>query len=444
MQRKLDILLARGLLIGTVGVLVVMPFHATLTVWLASFGFDYTVVRLWKEMVLLVLLGGATALLLRSPELRVQLAESVVVRRLSLLIGVYVLLHLLLGTIVFARGDVSVVALGYSLVSNLRFLAFFLVAVVVGVQYRAWLKLYWRRVLLWPAAVVVVFGLLQDYVLPYDVLRHVGYSLDTIPPYITVDEKIEYVRVQSTMRGPNPLGAYLVPILAAFVALFVTRRRRYVRVAFGMVATLLVLYATYSRSAWIGAAVAVGLVLWGVAASARARKFLLVVMAAVAVVGLFGVWALQDNRTAQNLVLHTDDTSTAASSNDVRADALSAAATDVLEKPLGRGPGTAGPASVYNDAPARISENYFLQIGQEVGVLGMVLLIAIHVVIGAALWRAGGAKRVLPLILAASLAGVVLINMLSHAWADDTLAYVWWGFAGLAVGWCVVKGRERS
>jgi hypothetical protein len=23
--------------------------------------------------------------------------------------------------------------------------------------------------------------------------------------------------------------------------------------------------------------------------------------------------------------------------------------------------------------------------------------------------------------------------MLSHAWADDTLAYVWWGLAGIAM-----------
>ena len=39
----------------------------------------------------------------------------------------------------------------------------------------------------------------------------------------------------------------------------------------------------------------------------------------------------------------------------------------------------------------------------------------------------------LALSLFASLIGLTVINLLSHAWADDTLAYLWWGFAGVAM-----------
>jgi hypothetical protein len=39
----------------------------------------------------------------------------------------------------------------------------------------------------------------------------------------------------------------------------------------------------------------------------------------------------------------------------------------------------------------------------------------------------------LALVLFASLIGITVVNLLSHAWTDDTLAYVWWGFAGIAL-----------
>ena len=39
----------------------------------------------------------------------------------------------------------------------------------------------------------------------------------------------------------------------------------------------------------------------------------------------------------------------------------------------------------------------------------------------------------LSLILIVSLAGISLVNLLSHAWADDTLSIVWFGFSGIAL-----------
>jgi len=99
---------------------------------------------------------------------------------------------------------------------------------------------------------------------------------------------------------------------------------------------------------------------------------------------------------------------------------------------LGDGPGTAGPASYYNQGhPVRIAENYFVQVGQETGWLGLALFLLINVGVAALLY----VKRDDPLALSlfASLIGLTLINLFSHAWADDTLAYVWWGLAGVAL-----------
>jgi O-antigen ligase len=106
--------------------------------------------------------------------------------------------------------------------------------------------------------------------------------------------------------------------------------------------------------------------------------------------------------------------------------------SDLRDHRLGTGPGTAGPASYYNTGHReRIAENYFIQIGQEVGIIGMALFLLINIGVGYLLC----VRRDDPLALSlfASLIGLTFVNMLSHAWADDTLAYIWWGLAGIAM-----------
>jgi O-antigen ligase len=111
-----------------------------------------------------------------------------------------------------------------------------------------------------------------------------------------------------------------------------------------------------------------------------------------------------------------------------------------VNEPLGRGVGTAGPASVYNNNNVRISENYFLQVAQETGWAGLILFIAINYLIVCELWRRR--NEVLARILLASLAGITFINLLSHAWTDDTLAYLWWGLTGIALAPIITGGQK--
>jgi hypothetical protein len=117
--------------------------------------------------------------------------------------------------------------------------------------------------------------------------------------------------------------------------------------------------------------------------------------------------------------------------------ALKDGAKSIVHEPFGRGPGTAGPASVRNNHPPRISENYFLQIGQEVGVIGLLLFLAINIEVGLLLYQ--NKQSMLMRVLLASLIGLTLVNMLSHAWADDTLGLLWWATAGLALSPVILK-----
>jgi hypothetical protein len=135
----------------------------------------------------------------------------------------------------------------------------------------------------------------------------------------------------------------------------------------------------------------------------------------------------------ENFIFHTQTHSAVKTTSDEsHLAALKISAKDIWRQPLGRGPGTAGPASIYNTGhQPRIAENYFVQIAQETGWLGLGLFLLINVGVGYLLWL----RRADPLALSlfASLIGLTFINLLSHAWADDTLAYVWWGLAGIAM-----------
>jgi hypothetical protein len=143
-------------------------------------------------------------------------------------------------------------------------------------------------------------------------------------------------------------------------------------------------------------------------------------------------YGLRHDDRFQNVFLHTSShPGSAHSSNEGHASALKQGLSDIVHQPLGEGPGTAGPASVFGKAPTRIAENYYIQIGQELGLIGLGLFVAINALVIQRLWR--GRRQELHLVLLVSFIGLIAVNMLSHAWTDDTLSYIWWGLAGVAL-----------
>jgi O-Antigen ligase len=422
-------------------VLLLAPVVVPLAVWAGSSIGHYTAWRLGLDVLVLVAACLGLVLLVRDKPAWGRFWRQPLVWA----IAAYGVLHLLLGLLALGSGRVTAVAFGDALILNLQFLLFFAVCVVMA-HYMPNLRAKWPYLLLGPAAMVVAFGLMQIFVLPADFLKHIGYGHATIPAYETVDQKLQFVRVQSTLRGPNPLGAYLVITAAALSTLLFAKKlqlKRWIALAIFAGATGAVLFFSYSRSAYIGAALAAGLTVWLAINNNRVRRMLLLLGAVGVIVTGGAALALQHNDRFQNTFFHSDEHSRAAvSSNKQRATALSQGIRDVAHEPLGRGPGTAGPASVHNDHLARIAENYYLQIGQEVGVLGLALFIAINVLVAEKLWR----KRAEPLsrLLLGSLVGITFINMLSHAWTDNTLALIWWGLAGLALAPAILARDELA
>jgi len=419
-------------------ILVLLPFHAVFTTWLGATVGHIDLFRIWKELLLIPLASAALWLVYTDKRLKSWLQTSPVV----LLAVFYILLHLLLGLRALNHEKVNTSALIYALLINLRFLVFFGVCFVVAAQ-SSWLYQHWRQLLLVPATVVIIFGLLQQFVLPANILSHIGYGPRTIPAFQSVDQKPDYIRIQSTLRGPNPLGAYLVLVITTLAAVRVSLKKKLsIRLPIIVISTV-VLFFTYSRSAWLGLVLSLVLLFYWSTNRPKFQRLIIPVLIICFVILSGLTFVLRDNNLVQNALFHTDETSRSAeSSNAARALALESGAASLFHEPFGRGPGTAGPASFRNDKPARIAENYFIQIGQEVGVIGLGLFVAINVLVIIELW-----KRRLDLlakVLLASLIGITFINLLSHAWADDTLAYIWWGLAGIALSSVILNPNTIS
>jgi len=420
-------------------VLVLVPFHAILTVSLSQIVGHYEYLRLWKEAILLLLTPLVAYLAWKTPGLWRQVRSGWLVW----CVAAYVLLHIALGLIALAKHQVNGYSLAYALTINLRLLLVFALAFVLAARW-SWLRDHWKQILLGPALVVIGFAMLQLFLLPHDFLRNFGYGAGTIVPYETVDQKLDYVRIQSTLRGSNPFGAYLVLVLSAVVALLLRakREKRQVVGVFLLSAGLLALVATYSRSAYAGMVIATVAAVAMIVSGRKAKRRLAYGLAAAVLLAAGAVATLRTNDRFENTFFHTDEHSTSEqSSNEARLGSFRMAVDDVVQEPFGRGPGTAGPASQHNLQPGRIAENYYLQIAQETGWLGLGLFLAILVLISKRLWQ--HRDDLLARVLLASLIGISFINMVQHAWADDTLALLWWGLAGIAVAPALYVKRAK-
>jgi hypothetical protein len=409
-------------------ILVLLPFHEFLTTWLASNFGHINLFRIWKEVVLVIISPIVIYLALINKRLRHWLLRDKVV----LLILLFSLIELIIGIVGYHLHHVNGSALEAGLIIDLRFFLIFVFTLVIT-NYSDFFKRYWRQILIYPAILVILFGISQLF-LPLNFLSHFGYGPHTIPAFQTVDQQRRFHRIQSTLRGANPLGAYLTVIIPIFI--FFSTKRRLIRI----ISTLLGLVAivfTYSRSAYVGLIITIGVVLYylkfdGTKLKKDVKQALYFIFIGIVLLILALSIALRNNTTFDNIFLHTSKNSHSHStSNSVRFSDLRVNSENFIKHPLGQGVGIAGPASVHNNHPAMFAENFYIQIGQEAGVLGLIVFLSINIIVGYRLYLRRDDP--LSLLLFASLIGLSLINMLSHAWADDTLSLLWWAFAGVAL-----------
>lgn len=443
-RRHKSFSLYRKILLWVVAaIFAVAPFYTAITVWVASHLEHFDFFRIWKEITLFLLAMFVIGFVITHRKWAAPLFKS----KLILLIALYIVIVLAIGAYDLITKRVDNDAVIYGWLINLRHLGFFtvvLLALTINPLVRQ-RNFPWQKLVLIPAGAVILFGFLQMTILPADVLTHIGYGESTTLPYGTVDNQSDLVRVQSTLRGPNPLGAYLLVIITLLAAMSFAANtlKRRLFIYGGILLGLIVLVGTYSRSAALGVFISL-FVLYVVYNKSFINKHILGIIYGLIGLSVVGLLLLKQNSYfVENFVFHTSKGSTAEmSSNDQRYRALTTGIDDVIDHPLGNGVGSAGPASLRNGfGGPKIAENYYIQLAQEVGVAILALFVAINVMIGRELWKIR--RNLLALALLASLIGITFVNMLSHAWADDTLAYIWWGLAGVALAPTITSAARQ-
>lgn len=422
-----------------VGVLLVIfggiVFHAPLSVGLSTLWPDYSLlIKSWKE----VLLG--LALLLAGVILTVWRQWGIIRTQVVYLIALFAALNLLLIPAYFNGFEATIAGLFI----NLRFFLFFVLVYVALRLYPQHYRLF-LSVFIGGALVVVVFAVLQLTVLPHDVLKYIGYNESTIMPFLTVDENINYIRINSTLRGPNPLGIYAVIVLALVLAAWLrgprkfTKNEKAIALVLGIGATV-ALWASYSRSAVLAALVAVGLVLL-VIYGRRISKIIWVSVALGVLVLVGSLVMLRDTQFVSQVILHEDPSEgNAVNSNDGHADSLVDGVARFVRQPLGAGIGSTGSASLLGDEPV-IIENQYLFVAHETGWVGLTLFLMITYYVLKGLWQRRA--QWLALGVFASGIGIAVAGLVLPVWVDDTVALVWWGLAAITLAIPVAQSKKK-
>ncbi len=442
MTEKISNILKRVSLWIFIGLLAYMPLHIFLSTWIGtSFGaLDFA--KVFKDGVLVVGFGLALIASVTQPWFKKLLKDKLV-----WLILAYAALTLLLAIMKPTDQDAEILGVVY----NTRFLLFFLYAgLLVNLFPSKKVRSLALKTVLVSGGLVIAFGIAQYLVLPNNALSHVGYSrANGVLPAFFIDEKPDLERSMSTLRDPNSLGSYLIIIgMVAAAILFATKRKptEYKMLAYIALA-LLCLWFSFSRSALLGFMLAAVVFIFLsenrlTQVLKKHRKPLLITTILGAAVVTGGLFAARHTYLVQNVILHSDQSTVLEDPNELRLRFWQESVVRITLQPEGGGPGTAGLASIKNDKQGTVlNENYYLQIGEEVGVLGLLLFLAILIVVSRRLYDQRNSQ--LAVALLAAFAGLAFTNFLVHIWSNEAVAYTWWGLAGIVVSQIVRKEKTK-
>ncbi len=433
----------------TLVLLALLPLHALLvtvgTKLLMGKGHAPLVaLALWKELLLgiilvLVLIEWMKA---QSRRFRWDVIDGLIVALIILSVFVTVLTH----------GDLKLALLGfkYDFVPLVTFLF---------VRRVTWSEAFQKaatRVLVGVGLIVSVYGIATVF-LPMNFFLWLGYSpahslYFADGPLAAFQQVSETAlrRVQSTMSGPNQFGLWLLVPFSVLLMTVASRKAITLAQAVMGAFILVALFLTFSRAAWIAAFV---MTITALCRSVPRPLLKSVIMGAVFICVTVGAIAT---------LLFPSIFFRLSSSRGHLVRPLQAIGR-MVRSPLGEGLGAAGPASnrvsetcVFlrpQDDPSWakttpslcvflgttqvqpvdhvcrcpfLPENWYLQVGVELGMLGFILFIALTILLLLSLVRAAGSSPVFLLFLGISIAALVL-----HAWEDSAVAYTVWLLLGM-------------
>ncbi len=426
-------------LIGTYVLLAYMPFHLFLSRWLSTYTGGLGIWDGAKDILTLILLGVSLVL-----AIQLKLHENKWVRWFFCLALVYGLLHL--AFIVFDNNNQDLRSWMVATLYNGRIFAYLFIAVVAGYGVRTLPKKQIFKIILIASTVTCLFALMQ-YVLPKDLMTHFGYTIERgAKPSFFIDDKPDFPRVMSTVRDPNSYGAYLIlplSLLWAYLLSPAYKGRRLVLLGlFGLHG--LALFLTFSRGAWLGGMLSLGLVTM-LAYHNELKQFVkkYALPISISVLLLLGIgFALRQTYVFKNVILHSDESTVLADPNELRVQLQNDAISGIVDNPQGHGPASAGLAAIGNPKGGILTENYYLQIAHEIGLIGLGVFLAILVITYRLIARS--ADSTVASIVVASFWGYALVAMLIHLWSNEAVAAQWWLLTGLVGGFTLRNSHNKT
>lgn len=308
-------------------------------------------------------------------------------------------------------------------------------AVLIGKKFTLHLNTVIKIIII-TSTLVCLFGLVQWF-LPGDFLTHFGYSVDRgVKPNFLINEDPDFPRIMSTIRDPNSLGAFLiVPLLILAQLLISKQSRRKLLIGGLLLLHGLVLLLTFSRAAWGGMIISLAL-LFLISHNRKvlkyARRFWPLLILAIILISMAG-YGLRNVPFVRSVVFRIDDTNPAShlDSDELHLHFIKEGAEGVEERPLGHGPGTAGIVSIQNESGSFLTENYYVQIAHEIGVLGLLIFLAAW---GYVLWLMRKSLSLVPRALLASAGAYAAMAMVMHLWSNEAVAAQWWLISGFILG----------
>lgn len=399
-----------------------MPFHILISQWASTLTGGLEAWKVWKDALLFLAVLASFALVYVKNGFKDKFFWFI-----SGLGILYVAFHFLIWAI--NPGIENGPAL-LATVYNSRLFGYLVVGFAAAILFKE--KLQPRKVfkiVIILSTVVCLIALLQWF-LPKDIMTHFGYGVERgVKPTFFIDDKPDLPRVFSTLRDPNSLAAYLIlPITLLSAAWFRLKNARLL--ISGLLALHgLVLILTFSRSALAGTVLAVCLVLlWQhknyTLKFVKKYWFYFIILVLTVFAGFF---LARDNYAVQNLIFHADESTQQADPNEKRVSFYQDTAESIVEQPVGYGPGTAGLVSIQTKRDV-ITENYFLQIAYEIGLLGLILLLYLMYLVTKRLYQR---QDFYGQVMIGAFIGITLCNMLLHTWANEAVAAQWWLLAGV-------------
>ncbi len=440
--------------------ILLLPFHAFLVTSLGYFlnldSIQSLVLSFWKEFIIISFLLKTTYKSLTTSKLPFKFLWFD-----YLIFGLFIL-----SLVVNYIQDTPTLITAYGLRYDFLMFAVYFVFRSLNFTDEELMKIV--KAFMWTGVVVVLFGLLQK-LLSADFLTNFGYAgvtdwnpknLLSLPSYSYIHET-NTQRLQSFFSGPNALASYLV-ILWGLNLFNIARARIGKGLIFYVIYLLAIgalLYLTYSRSAWIAVILITILFILSLFKEWRTKILIIIILLCSGVIGVltFG------GNLSENILR----TNSSLNGHMIR---NAAAVYLIKNNPEGLGVGTAGPSSLrFEQSSTKIPtkaypeiesylnkiniksnpssyhfilkdslvpENWFLQIGVEMGILGLTMFIAIVLGIFWSMYflytkAANHFHKEFILICLFIGVGLVTHSLFLHTWSDAPTTILYWVLVGV-------------